>query len=270
MSLALFSIFRLKPKRVKPPKSSNIKTGRLSLFKFRRKSNSESATTSASISVSYNATKAIGSSGEVPAKKASKFSSVPVNAAVPPRLQEVSAIDESNTRDDLNSVALMASADDAISPSTQDVRLLEVDHQLAFELVYLVVAEQDFSTTSVEGAYDNAIDSPVLQENYGTQTTHSSCLRLTVEQAEFLAFLRKYERWPQLGHNDMMNSGSGLKFHQTSPRCFPGTRSKLLQRLKTWLNSSTTIHHRSNLTWLTGPAGAGKTAVVYRGPKIAG
>ncbi|KAF5328696.1 hypothetical protein D9619_011484 [Psilocybe cf. subviscida] len=61
-----------------------------------------------------------------------------------------------------------------------------------------------------------------------------------------------YER---VSHNAILNSSG----RADEVRCYPGTRKDVIQKIENWKNQK---DYTSRMMWLSGPAGAGKTAIV--------
>ncbi|KAF5326976.1 hypothetical protein D9619_004104 [Psilocybe cf. subviscida] len=61
----------------------------------------------------------------------------------------------------------------------------------------------------------------------------------------------------KVAHNAILNAGG----RADEVRCFPGTREEVLAKIEGWIDTKEYNHER-RIFWLSGPAGAGKSAIV--------
>ncbi|KAF5326975.1 hypothetical protein D9619_004105 [Psilocybe cf. subviscida] len=72
------------------------------------------------------------------------------------------------------------------------------------------------------------------------------------EPNKWLEFLHR-----KVAHNAILNAGG----RADAVKCFPGTREEVLARIEAWIDGKG-INRERRIFWLSGPAGAGKSAIV--------
>ncbi|KAJ3570592.1 hypothetical protein NP233_g4300 [Leucocoprinus birnbaumii] len=124
---------------------------------------------------------------------------------------------------------------------------------------------QDGSTHLFHGAHDMVLNQPNFTAVHG-QSVHNDVGTVVKKQVN-RTFIAKFKKTVHKGGTALLilnetrvrNAHLHTIARDPPPRCHEGTRTELREYLRKWLEDAT--HRSTLLIWLTGPAGAGKTAV---------